>query len=223
MSNYGPPGGPYPDPPQEPWYDQRPGYGQQPGSGQQPGYDQAGQPQGYAGSYGQTGYDQGYGRTGYGDFQPEPPKKNRTTALIIAVVAVLVLLVCGGGGLALWLVGRDQGEPAAENSPAAQGGPNASSSAQPTRAQSATPAPANSTDARFAAKGQCLTNDGTEKAPEMRIIKCASGSYEVLARFEGTTDWRNKCGGGKVPGYQYYYFYDSELNTLDFVLCLKKR
>jgi len=57
----------------------------------------------------------------------------------------------------------------------------------------------------------------------MSIAKCAAGTYEVLARFDGTKDYAGKCGGGKVPGYQYYYFFDSDLDTLDFVLCLKKR
>lgn len=204
---------------------QQPGYGQGPGYGQQPGYAQPG--------YGSSGYDQGYRESGY-DYpevqepptwgEPEPPKKTKSpTGLIITVVAVLVLLVCGGGGFALWLVSRDGGEPTAQPSAPAAGDPSASNAAEATPDASPTAAPANSTDARFAAKGQCLANDGSEKAPEMRIVACGGGTYEVLARFEGTTDWKTKCGGGKVPGYQFYYFYDSELNTLDFVLCLKKR
>jgi hypothetical protein len=42
----------------------------------------------------------------------------------------------------------------------------------------------------------------------------------VLARFDGTIDFKGKCA--KVAGYQYHYYFDSELDVLDFVLCLKK-
>jgi hypothetical protein len=153
----------------------------------------------------------------------EEPRKKSHTGVIVTVITVLVLLVCGGGGAALWLVSRGEGRPTAQPTGPSTVDPSASTGAEPTPAASPTAAPASSADARFAAKGQCLANDGTEKAPEMRIVGCKGGTYEVLARFEGTTDWKNKCGGGRVPGYQYYYFYDSELNTLDFVLCLKRR
>lgn len=50
-------------------------------------------------------------------------------------------------------------------------------------------------------------------------------TYEVLRRIDGATsgkkDAEAKCG--KVAGYTDWYFFDSELDTLDFVLCLKRR
>ncbi|WP_375373504.1 hypothetical protein [Micromonospora sp. ATA51] len=47
----------------------------------------------------------------------------------------------------------------------------------------------------------------------------------MLRRFDGATsgekDAQAKCA--KVDGYTNWYFFDSELDTLDFVLCLKQR
>ena len=56
--------------------------------------------------------------------------------------------------------------------------------------------------------------------PKMRKAQCSPGTYEVLQRFDGTADTK-KCDG--VPGYQYNYYFDSPVNSLDFVLCMKKR
>ena len=56
------------------------------------------------------------------------------------------------------------------------------------------------------------------------IVACASGTYEVLKRVDGRTsgesDAEQKCN--KVSGYTKWYFYDSELDSLDFVLCLRE-
>jgi hypothetical protein len=140
---------------------------------------------------------------------------------LLVLVAVLTLLVFGGVGVGLYaLSGDDPDTTAAPTGTTAP--PEPTSSAAPDAGPTATTAgPA--TDARFAAKGQCLVNKGNAKKPTMEISKCASGTYEVLARFDGTKDYKTRCGGGKVPGYQYYYFFDSDLDTKDFVLCLKKR
>jgi len=74
--------------------------------------------------------------------------------------------------------------------------------------------------ARFARTGDCLTNDGTEAEPVLRLVSCAPGAYAVLARFEGVTDADRVCA--QVAGYEYNYSYDSPLDTeLDFVLCLR--
>ena len=47
----------------------------------------------------------------------------------------------------------------------------------------------------------------------------------MLRRIDGATsgekDAAAKCA--KVDGYTNWYFFDSELDTLDFVLCLKQR
>ena len=50
------------------------------------------------------------------------------------------------------------------------------------------------------------------------------GTFEVLKRVDGRTtgeaDAENKCS--KVDKYTKWYFYDSELDSLDFVLCLRE-
>jgi hypothetical protein len=218
----------------------QPGY-QQPGY-QQPGYDRSG--------YDQPGYGQpGYGGTTYGGdsgHEPAQPSKRSSTRMLLSIVAALAVLVLGGAAALFYLNGRGE-EPAASPStnPAAgqdgaapaggaqgdgtqtgdgsQTGDGTGSGADPaaTTGQNGTPAPEASAEARFAVKGQCLVNDGSETGPKMRIVPCAPNAYEVLARFDATIDFKTQCG--KVKGYQFHYFFDSELNALDFVLCLKKR
>ncbi|HWG99241.1 MAG TPA: hypothetical protein VNV66_07960 [Pilimelia sp.] len=76
-------------------------------------------------------------------------------------------------------------------------------------------------DARFARRGTCLVREGTEERPVMRIAPCGPGTYEVLARFDGTTDYLKRCRG--VEGYRYWYRYDAQTDALDYVLCLGRR
>ena len=146
---------------------------------------------------------------------PTPPPRRRN-APIIALVVVLGLLILGGLGTAGWLLQRSAT-------------PLAGASKQPTAAASATtgsvPEPQSSEDARFVAKGQCVRNEGTaDDSPDLKIVSCASGTYEVLKRVDGRTtgeaDAETKCS--KVSRYTKWYFYDSELDSLDFVLCLRE-
>jgi hypothetical protein len=146
---------------------------------------------------------------------PGPPQRKRNTP-IIALVVVLALLIVGGLATAAWLVQRS-------------GDPQAGRSQQPTSAPSATngsvPEPQSSEDARFVGKGQCVRNEGTaDDSPDLKIVSCASGTYEVLKRVDGRTtgeaDAESKCS--KVSKYTKWYFYDSELDSLDFVLCLRE-
>jgi hypothetical protein len=146
---------------------------------------------------------------------PAPPPTRRNTP-IIALVVVLGLLILGGLATAGWLVQRS-------------GDPQAGASREPTPAQSATtgsvPEPQSSEDARFVAKGQCVRNEGSaDDSPDLKIVACASGTYEVLKRVDGRTtgeaDAESKCS--KVSKYTKWYFYDSELDSLDFVLCLRE-
>lgn len=219
MSHYGPPGGPHPDQPREPWQGRQPQdpYGPPDPYGQG-GYDRGG--------YDEPSYDQGgYDPTGYGVVpgypqpagappewgEPVPQPKKSRTGLIVTTAVVLALLVCGGALSGFYFLGRDKGVPEAQ--------PTAAPSQPVGDGQSPQVEP--STDARFATKGQCLVNDGTDADPKMRIVKCGSGAYEVLARFDGTVDFKGKCSS--VPGYRFHYYFDSELDTLDFVLCLRKR
>ena len=147
--------------------------------------------------------------------QPAPPVRRRNTP-ILALVIVLTLLILGGLGTTAWLLTQR-----ADSSGRGRALPTAT---VPTGAANvAEPQP--SEDARFVRKGQCVRNEGTAQSPAMTIVPCASGTYEVLRRVDGRTtgeaDAEAKCS--KVPRYTKWYFYDSELDSLDFVLCLRER
>jgi hypothetical protein len=164
------------------------------------------------------GYPQQYpaAPAAWGDPAAPPPPPTRRNAPIVALVVVLGLLIVGGLATTAVLLNR-------ENT-TARGTPTVPTSTQPTTAANvADPQP--SSDARFVKKGQCVRNEGSADTPAMTIVPCASGTYEVLKRVDGRTtgeaDAESKCG--KVPDYTKWYFYDSELDSLDFVLCLKER
>jgi hypothetical protein len=150
--------------------------------------------------------------------QPVAPQRRRNTPMV-ALVVVLILLICGGLGTTAWLLVQDD-DPLRQAGP----GPTVPSTA-PATERAADPEPRSSSDARFVAKGQCVRNEGTESVPEMKIVPCASGTFEVLKRVDGRTtgeaDAESKCG--KVRNYTKWFFYDSELDSLDFVLCLRER
>ncbi|MFI7220999.1 LppU/SCO3897 family protein [Micromonospora maritima] len=215
---YGPPTQQYepaapgwaPGPPQYQAYPADPGYGGQPPyAGGQPPY--AGGEPPYAG--GQPAYA-----------EPTPPKRGKGPLLV--VVIVLAVLLLGGAG-AYWLFGRDEKSPTAgttaATAPAAD--PTAAAPSDPAEATPTAPAPASSTDPRFVKAGQCVANEGGGGQPKLVIADCAPKTYQVLRRIDGATsgkkDAEAKCG--KVAGYTDWYFFDSELDTLDFVLCLKRR
>jgi hypothetical protein len=143
-----------------------------------------------------------------------PAPKPRNTA-IIALVVVLTLLILGGLGTTGWLLLHRNTD---------VGGGTASPTATPTTADDV-PEPQPSEDARFVKKGECVRNEGSAQAPAMTIVPCASGTFQVLKRIDGRTtgeaDAEAKCSS--VPNYTKWYFYDSELDSLDFVLCLRER
>jgi hypothetical protein len=140
-----------------------------------------------------------------------PPETPRRNTPMVALVVTLSVLMVAGLGAALWLLNDRRDQPAA---------------VAPTNSATADPgaAPVGSEDARFSAKqGDCVVNEGSDDDPEMRKTVCTSGTYQVLKRIEGKTtgekDAEGKCS--KVPGYTKWYFYDSSLDDLDFVLCLQ--
>jgi hypothetical protein len=140
-----------------------------------------------------------------------PPRRNTP---IVALVVVLGLLILAGLGAIGWLVKERL---AARTG--AQPKPSASTSAT-------TPATVQgSEDARFATAGQCVQNTGSESQPDMRKSVCTSGTYRVLrvvkGRTSGAKDAESKCS--KVTGYTNWFYYDSDLDDLDLVLCLKKQ
>ena len=139
-----------------------------------------------------------------------PPKRNTP---IVALVVTLGVLICVGLGATAWMLNeRNNHKPQAQATPS-------------DAAQNPGPVPLGSEDARFnVKKGDCVVNEGTDEVPEMRVNACTSGTYQVLARINGRTtgekDAEAKCA--KVQGYTKWYFYDSPLDELDFVLCLKE-
>lgn len=144
---------------------------------------------------------------------PVPPRRNTP---IVALIVVLALLAAGGLATTAWLLRGSV--------PARGTGPPSPAGTTPTAAANvADPQP--SEDARFVKKGQCVRNRGTTDVPVMTIVPCTTGTYQVLKRIDGRTtgepDAEAKCA--KVPGYTKWYFYDSELDSLDFVLCLRER
>jgi hypothetical protein len=128
-----------------------------------------------------------------------------------ALIAVLSVLLGGGLATAVWfLLGSkdDESTPVATSSTAVV----------------TVPRPQTSADARFATKGQCVRNEGTNTEPELRIVVCTTNTYEVLKRIDGRAtgekDAVAKCA--KVTGYTKWYYYDTEYDDVDFVLCLRE-
>ncbi|WP_239095881.1 LppU/SCO3897 family protein, partial [Micromonospora lutea] len=159
--------------------------------------------------------------TGYAG-TPTPPPERRRGRMLVVVAAVLVLVL--GGATAFYLVGQDDetptpvAAPTEEVVPAPDGEDEETPPDEPTSVSSADP--------RFVQAGQCVRNDATAGGkPKLVLSDCAPRSYEVLRRFDGKTsgerDAEKKCAA--VDGYTNWYFYDSELDSLDFVLCLKQR
>lgn len=146
---------------------------------------------------------------------PPPPAPRKRNTSVLALVVVLGLFIVAGLGTTAWLL-KDRRDKAAER--AAQ--------AAATSAANPGPPAGAAEDARFDVKvGDCVINQGTDNEPDMRENACTSGTYQVLKRINGTTSGKKdaelKCA--KVPGYTKWYFYDSPLDDLDFVLCLKER
>lgn len=139
-----------------------------------------------------------------------PPKR---TSPIVAIVVMLGLLIVAGLGAIGWLVKKQmEAKSAAQPKPSASASSNAPATVQSTE------------DARFATAGQCVQNYGTVDQPDMRRSVCASGTYRVLKVVKGKTsgakDAESKCAG--VTGYTNWFYYNSDLDDLDLVLCLKK-
>ncbi|WP_244454596.1 LppU/SCO3897 family protein [Micromonospora echinofusca] len=145
---------------------------------------------------------------------------------MLAVLVTLAVLICGGGAALYYLRSQDGSSPStAATSPAPGDPPTAAPqpSAEPTSTE---PTVESSTDPRFVKAGQCVRNVGPANGqPKLVIAPCGAGTYQVLRRFDGATsgekDAEAKCA--KVEGYTNWYFFNSPLDTLDFVLCLKSR
>ena len=145
-----------------------------------------------------------------------PPPMPRHSTPMVALVVALGLLICVGLGTTAWLL-KQRNDKLKATAQQAQTTPSAT--------DPAAPAPESSENARFVTEGQCVINLGTREEPAMRQSVCTTGAFQVLKRINGKTsgekDAEAKCS--KVPGYTQWYFFDSELDDLDFVLCLKER
>jgi hypothetical protein len=154
---------------------------------------------------------------------------------LLAVVIGLAVLLCGGGAFGVYLISRGEDLPTGpdltlpsatpETVPSTDPAAGADPTPEPTEADP-TPTPSASNDARFVSVGQCVRNEAEGDAtPELTIAACESGAYEVLARFDGVTDGEEdaKAKCADVTGYTNWYFFNSQLDALDFVLCLKQR
>src|SRR5439155_7423274 len=185
------------------------GYG---GQGyQQPGYEQPTSP-----------YNQ---PTGYGQdmwAQQQPPPKKRGSGLLITLVVVLAVLVCGGGAAGAYVAFKPKGNAKGTATATSTG----KAATQPTgAATTAAPTPTDTggepaDDAATAQVGDCLANQGTNDKPALKKVACKAGVFEVLKRFDGTADVK-KCTG--VAGYTHNYYFKTDSEASNFVLCMKQR
>lgn len=230
MSHHGTPGGPHPgDPgqqPQEPWGAGRATdpYGQP--ADAWPGQETWGRAASSTPPDHQTQpYDQGY-QSGPVWTEPGsgPPDDNRGIRKAIILVAALAVLILAAGAAALYALRTPSEKASSQATTAATGTP----AVEPTAAAepaATTPGAEPPGDARFVKTGQCVKNESPTGKPKLAITTCGSKTYEVVARFDGATngeaDAKAKCAN--VPKYTDWYYFNSELDTLDFVLCLKLR
>ncbi|HEX5741449.1 MAG TPA: hypothetical protein VFY17_07860 [Pilimelia sp.] len=148
-----------------------------------------------------------------------PTPRGRRSFMVALSITVLALLAVAGWGVGIYLWGRQGAQVplavrTAENTPPPY--PATSAAVDPDRPPQA------GEDARNATTGQCLTNRGTQKKPDLRVTGCTAAEYRVLARFDGTRDYNAKCKG-KINGYEFYYYFDAADDSHDFVLCLSRR
>lgn len=132
----------------------------------------------------------------------------------MVVTSVVVLLLCPGLGLAGWALVRAADE---------AGGPGAPpvGAAEPTGTSStarATPGPRLTLDG-FAV-GDCVVNDGTDVAAELRTVPCGPDAHQILLRIPGVADGR-LCES-RAPKATANYVNDASVDVFDFVLCLKR-
>ncbi len=206
MANYPPPGQAHPDQPSDPWQGASP-WGGEPDPGPY------GQPSGYIGeqySPAPVGYPAQVAPPVWG---PPEPVKQGLSAVAIALLTALAVVVLGGSILGVYeFSGKDKTPTAGQSTGTAGVG-----SSSPTPARStASPTPSEQ-DFTTAKVGQCLQNRGTDTAPELHIVKCAPGTYQLLKRFEDTVD-ENKCAGTNGLTASYHYGY----GDTKIVYCLKK-
>ncbi|NLU78092.1 hypothetical protein HCA58_06765 [Micromonospora sp. HNM0581] len=230
MANYGPPG-------PQPWHQPQPDqwYGHGRSSGAPPSHDpgrihESGRPYG-DGFPGGASAQESWTRsawhdpeTGYAGTPVPPPQRGRGRLLVVLTATVVLAL---GGATAFYLVGRGGGLVGRDGGTSTPVAAPTEAAAEPdARDEEIGPDDPAAADPRFVQAGECVRNDAAAGGePRLLLSECAPSSYEVLRRFDGKTsgerDAEEKCAA--VDGYTNWYFYDSELDSLDFVLCLRQR
>jgi hypothetical protein len=146
-----------------------------------------------------------------------PPKKGRGGKIALIIGLVVLLLLCGCVGAGWWLVREANDEIQDQVDALPTGVPSAP----------ATPdEPGGVGDEDFN-KGDCVVNEGTDAAPELKKVACGPNTFEVIAVIPFSTD-KDRCdndilGAGKGNWDSSYTFDESPGSLGDFVLCLKAR
>jgi hypothetical protein len=155
---------------------------------------------------------------------PQQPAKKKGSGVLITVIVVLAVLLCGGGaaGVYYFTTSNDKKTTTGGTTGPTAGptGGAATPTATPKTTASAGTSAGGSGDARTAKAGDCLINEGTSDDPSLKKATCAAGTFEILKRFDGTSDVK-KCEG--VPNYTHNYYYKTTNETSSFVLCMKIR
>jgi hypothetical protein len=145
-------------------------------------------------------------------YVPAEQPKSRT-GLVIGIF-LAILLLGGGGGFAAWYVIKNQNANTGTTTP--------------------TTPPVTVTKAVFnpnaVAVGQCIVNHGTNDAPDIEVVECATqGSYKVVKIAKGadlpegedgklgSSTSTAVCQGVK---FDRWYAYDDADNTKDVFFCL---
>ncbi|WP_412541182.1 hypothetical protein R8Z50_00745 [Longispora sp. K20-0274] len=159
---------------------------------------------------------------GWSDPQPwtqaAPPKKSKTGLIVGIIVVVFVLLLgCGVGGYFLMNKTDKKNDPVTPTpTPVAT-----SASPTPSPTPSASKSPDKTTALRAITPGKCIKNAGTDDSPDISIVPCGAGTYEVLKNIPGKADAK-ACDG--VAGYTTSYTSKNTVyESLSFTLCLKSR
>lgn len=138
----------------------------------------------------------------------------------VAFLAILVLVIAGlAGG------GSTDNSDGGGGVPVVTDSPTDLPTALPTDTSAPTDAPTDTstgstTDSGsgsgdFAVEGQCVKNYGSDNNPDLRIVDCASGTYQVMKKLYDTTS-TSGCPSDATTTYTHTE------TANDFVLCLKQ-
>ncbi|WP_370067807.1 hypothetical protein [Streptacidiphilus sp. MAP5-3] len=146
---------------------------------------------------------------------PGKPLMNRPQALgfLMPVFVVLIFLIAVIVGLSSGSSDPTYVPPVTTPTATATDNPTDAPTDSPTDNPTDSPSTGVGTDpAQSAQVGDCLKNNGTNSSPDMQIVTCASGLYQVEQRLNNTTD-TTACPADSTENYTSY--------GDNFVLCLK--